>query len=326
MNISIIIPVYNVERYIEACLDSVVAQTMKDGVECILVDDRGTDNSLSIIDGYFKNNGCVISADESCICNGMEFRILHHDMNRGLSAARNTGITAAKGRYLYFLDSDDELTANCLDEMWKLVGKFGEIDLIQGSYTEIPSYINQTAKRPFEGYTDNQKLAKACLLSYDINPITAQNRLVRRQMVIDNKIYFKEGIIHEDNHWTFFLAKYVRKMAICETPTYLHRYNPDSITHNRNLEKEIFAYGVIIRDFVANIDNVLRGNQKILILNTLVIAMNAGFYNDVDDKHELIGSFMNINSCFERFLLRTYFKTKNPKLLHLLFKVYKLEG
>lgn len=325
VSISIIIPVYNVEKYIVSCLNSVIAQTFKKGVECILVDDCGNDRSLDVIYSFFKRNECDMSKVDVYLCHGMEFRILHHERNKGLSAARNTGISAARGDYMFFLDSDDELTSNCLEEMWKIVEKCGKLDLIQGAFTEVPSYINKALKRPFEEYTDDLKLAKACLLSYDINPITAQNRLVRRLLIIDNKIYFKEGIIHEDNHWTFFLAKYVSKMAICKIPTYMHRYNPDSITHKRDFLKEKFAYRTLIEDFSSNIDSVLSGHQKELILNTLLIALNLHYFDTIDDRNRMISLLQKQHNFIENclfFLFRISKGMIKEKLLHILYRVY----
>ena len=95
-SISIIIPVYNVEKYIEACLHSVMAQTYTGPMECILVDDCGQDNSIGVAEKMISDYQGTI-----------HFRILHHDHNRGQSAARNTGMDAATGEYIFFSDSDD---------------------------------------------------------------------------------------------------------------------------------------------------------------------------------------------------------------------------
>ena len=98
MRISIIIPVYNVELYVEECLQSVANQTMTEGIECIIVDDRGQDNSAAIAKQYIDSYKGDI-----------RFTFIQREKNGGLSAARNTGIEAATGEYVYFLDSDDYL-------------------------------------------------------------------------------------------------------------------------------------------------------------------------------------------------------------------------
>lgn len=103
MKVSIIIPVYNVSKYIERCLKSVLGQTWKD-LEIILVDDCTPDDSMDIVRGILE------TSSRSDIVT-----ILKHEKNRGLSAARNTGIRQATGNYLYFLDSDDYLPANGIE-------------------------------------------------------------------------------------------------------------------------------------------------------------------------------------------------------------------
>ena len=98
MLVSIIIPVYNVATFIVRCLQSVVIQKGVADMELLLVDDCGTDNSIELADNFLKD------------CKGVNYKVLHHNQNRGLSAARNTGLKAAKGEYVYFLDSDDALS------------------------------------------------------------------------------------------------------------------------------------------------------------------------------------------------------------------------
>ena len=107
--VSLIIPVYNVENYIRESLLSALGQTFG-SIEYILVDDCGTDHSMeiacSIVDGHPRRQ---------------DVRIVSHDRNRGLSAARNTGITAAAGRYVFFMDSDDELTPDCIERHYMVI-------------------------------------------------------------------------------------------------------------------------------------------------------------------------------------------------------------
>ncbi len=106
MKISIIVPVYNVAPYIAACLQSVMHQTCQDALECILVDDCGTDNSMEVV-------GETLKAYKGPI----DFKVVHHTQNRGLSAARNTGMAEATGDYVYFLDSDDEIAPDCIQRL-----------------------------------------------------------------------------------------------------------------------------------------------------------------------------------------------------------------
>ena len=121
MKVSIIIPVYNVAPYIQRCIESVQAQTYKD-IECLLIDDCSTDESITIVEKIISE-----CKDSSC------FSIIHHNTNQGLSAARNTGIIASTGEYIYFLDSDDSITSDCIELLVHLAVKYPEADYVQGN-------------------------------------------------------------------------------------------------------------------------------------------------------------------------------------------------
>ena len=127
MKISIIVPVYNVEAYIEDCLKSITAQTYKGDIECIIVNDCTPDSSCAIIERFIeKYNGAI------------DFKFLHHTKNRGLSAARNTGIDAATGDYIYFIDSDDEITPECIGLLTEPIEN-NKYDFVIGDYATIGS-------------------------------------------------------------------------------------------------------------------------------------------------------------------------------------------
>lgn len=314
--ISIIIPIYNVEPYIEECLQSVVSQTMSEGVECILVDDSGKDMSLEIAKNYVQNyNGDI------------DFKIIEHKANGGLSAARNTGIQTAKGEYLYFLDSDDTITPNCLELMWSYIDKYGKVDLVQGSFYENEEEKLRKCTYLKESFTDNKKIIKSFLLKYLGDVIPAQSRLVNKTLIINNNLYFKEGIIHEDNYWSFFLAKYVDTLCFCGERTYYHRHNPNSITRSINKTKEIIAYKTIIRDLCLNFDSFLMGNQKEYILNNYITCIENNFYESDKDKDELFKCICTSNNFIENFILKLSFSIKSTKLRtklrHFLIRLYK---
>ena len=123
LNLSIIIPVYNVEAYIEECLASVVAQSdAKANIECIIVDDCSPDGSMDIVRRFVENyQGAV------------QFRTLRHEVNRGISAARNTGVEAATGDYVFFIDSDDYLMEHGLKTLVDGLLANPDADVVQGN-------------------------------------------------------------------------------------------------------------------------------------------------------------------------------------------------
>ena len=108
INVSVIVPIYNVGKYIERCAESLLSQTMKSGIEFIFVDDAATDNSIDILK-------TVIARHPE---RKDQVKLLTHPVNRGLPAARNTGMDAAEGEYIYHCDSDDYVEADMLRKMY----------------------------------------------------------------------------------------------------------------------------------------------------------------------------------------------------------------
>ena len=310
--ISIILPVYNVENYIEACFNSIISQTITQGIECVIVDDCGKDHSIEIVEK-------LVASYEGDI----HFKIVHHTSNRGLSVARNTGIKEAKGEYLYFLDSDDEIIPETLEKMYALVEQHPNVDLVQGGFFEKWDYAGKATPYSIPEYTEDLRLIKNTFLTFDGDLIKAQSRLVNRKFFVENELWFREGIIHEDNYWTFFLAKKVKTMAFCNKRTYYHRMNITSITHKINNEKEYNSFKTIIEDACANIDPFLVGRQKELILETLITVLNKKCYSSEEQKQCLIDVVASKNTWLENLLLKIYLKTESSKVLHILVRIYK---
>ena len=316
--VSIIIPIYNVAQYIEECLQSVTAQSMTEGVECILVDDCGTDDSVIIVEQYIRDyQGDV------------EFRICHHDKNKGLSAARNTGIRAAKGEYVYFLDSDDTITPDCMAGFLRIIEEHPGVDLIQGLIDQDSAYMNQFETKNLPDYTDDRKYIKKALLDYDMLPVCAANKMVRRNLITANNLFFKEGIIHEDNYWSFFLAKHVKSLAVYPEKCYLYTVNPESITKAVNIEKETYSFQVIIEDFSANIDSFLRGEQKALIWYLLLQAIGNGYYHGEKEKNHLFQCLCRECRCYEKAFMQLWYALPDSskmkrRLVNFLIRLFRM--
>lgn len=316
MDISVIIPIYNVKDYVLGCLQSVANQTKKNGIECILVDDHGTDNSMEIAEEFVSLYNGII-----------DFRIYHHDKNKGLSAARNSGIREAKGKYLYFLDSDDTIYPNCLNIMFDSAEKY-DADLVQGSYDSDVPYMEQFSKHSLPLFSDNHPFIKRTLLNYDVNPVMAQNRLVKKNIIVDNNLFFKEGIIHEDHYWTFFLAKVITRICFIKEKTYYYRQTIGSITNRVNIEKETLAFRTLITDFCANIDNIEIGAQKRTIFCLLLSAISSHYYKNNEEKKMLMQSFERHNNLFVNYWVKLILDLKNGSfsqtlLIKILIKIFK---
>lgn len=225
IDVSIIIPVYNVEPYITECLQSVMAQTASCNMECLVVDDCGTDSSMliarNLIDDY---RGPI------------DFKIVTRENNGGLSAARNSGIRAAKGDYIYLLDSDDIITPDCIESLMIRAKEYPSAQIITGDFQTFPQkdvhkWFSLQGKT-FPDFSDDIKWIRSFFLSK--LSIMVWNKLIRRSFIIDNKLNFKEGIIHEDNHWQAQAYHHIQYLAFVNKVTYLYRIREGSITSNPN--------------------------------------------------------------------------------------------
>ena len=225
MKISIVIPTYNVEKYIRECLESVAYQTYTGDMECIIVDDCGTDKSIAIAEDFILHfQGKV------------DFKIIHREQNGGLSAARNSGTRVASGDYIYYLDSDDYIKPDCIDSLVKVAMRFPQAEVIQAGNMRSDSRISfnaETAAYP-DVITDYQTIIRNILYQERL-PVTAWNKLIRRDFLVKNNINFIEGIIYEDVDFEFRLAKYISCWALSRSNSYIYRINREgSITNVDN--------------------------------------------------------------------------------------------
>lgn len=317
MNISVIIPIYNAKDFVIDCLKSVVTQTFTGGIECILVDDCGCDNSLALAENFIAS--CGIKVD---------FVVLRQEYNQGPSAARNRGIREARGEYVFFLDADDVISPDCIELLYSLARQY-DLDYVQGMYHSDEHYHMPVYKsEDCNTLICDRKVIKKNLLDYTYIPFTPHNRLVRRQFLLEHKLFFPEKIkVREDFYWMFFVAKYVEKMALCNKETYFRGYNGESLTHKINKDREILAYRTLIEDFCVNIDPFLKGEQKVLIMDVLVMAMREDYFYTETEKKRLVSLFTNQTSFIEKKLLNLYFLTRNKslgiKILHILLRIFR---
>lgn len=223
--VSIIIPVYNVASYIEECVSRVLNQTLTEGVECIIVDDCGQDESMNIVGGMiaeYRGN--------------IKFRIIHHRQNRGLSAARNTGMDAATGEYIYFLDSDDMIEPGCIEQMVNAVKEYPDSQIVfAGATATAPNYewLDYTHKQLPEYSNDSDWLQRSMLRRFDFG-MTAWNKLISRSFILDNNLLFVEGLVHEDEAWNFDVSKHIQSAAFVNQNTYIYNVHDNSIVTTAN--------------------------------------------------------------------------------------------
>lgn len=214
--VSIIVPVYNVAGYVGRCFDSIAAQTYPH-LECIFVDDCGTDASMEIVRERIATYQGSIS-----------FKIVRHEKNRGLSAARNTGVDAATGEYVYFLDSDDLITPDCIALLAEPLRE-RRIDFVLGNYTSGGDKAVFIPIKESDGFiVGNEEIRSRYLRGGWF--MMAWNRLVNREFFLGEHLYFEEGLLHEDNLWSFQLACCAHSMCVVKVPTYVYTIRGNSIT------------------------------------------------------------------------------------------------
>ena len=229
MKVSIVIPVYNVASYIEGCLNSVKEQTYKN-IEVVIVDDCGTDESMALAESYLQ------------LYSTMDAKIVRHSHNRGLSAARNTGMQAATGDYVYFLDSDDNLAEDDAIAKMAATPQSGHAyDFIIAGYHVVGS------KQPFPplllqqgGIWGNEEILHAYAEGHWY--MMAWNKLCRREFLLENGLTFEEGVLHEDVIWSFKLACKAQSMYVVTEPTYKYLVRPSSIMTGTSMEKDANQY------------------------------------------------------------------------------------
>lgn len=236
MLISIIIPIYKVESYIIRCIESVLNQTYRQ-LEVILVDDCSPDRSMVLAKQHIQTS--QKSQD-------LKFLFLKHNNNRGQAAARNTGIKAANGDYIYFLDSDDEIPNDSISTL-VAASENGTIDVVSADVKVFQDNATHHFYNADYYYTCNYDIVKAFVGGKLL--MMAGNFFVRRRLVTRG-IWFKEGIIYEDELWSFTLlnnASTLKSIARC---TYNYYIRANSTMTGSSTEKRYNSLLVIIEEMV----------------------------------------------------------------------------
>lgn len=232
--ISVIIPVYNVEKYLKQCVDSVLAQTYQN-IEIILVDDGSTDSSGQICDEYSNQHKSIKSL---------------HEQNGGASSARNYGLKHAKGDYVYFLDSDDYLINNAIERMVVCAVNnqadlvFIEAKSIDESGKEIKSnYHYHTQYIPQSPYE-----AMQMMMDFKEFHVGSPFFFIKRKLFIENNLTFTEGIMYEDMIMSYQLFSLAQRCAHVHEPIYIRRYRPNSVMTSAKTEKNYVSAATVYRE------------------------------------------------------------------------------
>ena len=235
MKVSVVIPVYNVKPYLERCVNSVLHQTFKDW-EAILIDDGSTDGSGDLCDTF-------AACDQ-------RIRVIHQS-NQGLSSARNSGIRQAQGDYIVFMDSDDEWLLN--DGLETLIQNCSEtIDLITFKTVDIWSQTRRTYPQDYDVENISRLPDAQAVFSHLVRTqqlqIGACIIMVRRKVLIDNNIYFPEGLISEDVYWSMELWQHLHTVKILNLPLYGYYHRAQSLSTSPSIRVDR-SYDKIFTDW-----------------------------------------------------------------------------
>lgn len=239
IKVSIVIPIYNVEKYIRNCIESVINQSYKN-IEIICVDDCGNDNSINIVKQYKDNR----------------IKIIRHEYNKGLAVTRNTGIKNSTGDYIYFLDSDDyihkdtilDLLNNAVENNADITFSLNEDHIMLG--TEKPIIVKQhlDLKSTKQNFIVNKE---NFLFYFNTIPTVSWNKLLKKSFLLDNKIFFiNENVIHEDIGFLIKLLSNYPKISFIDKIHYYYLKRKYSIMYStsKSLYKKIVNKRKVIDD------------------------------------------------------------------------------
>lgn len=323
--VSIIIPIYNVEKYLKKCLDSIVNQTYKN-IEIVCIDDGSPDNSIDILNEFAKRDNRI--------------KIIRQE-NKGLSGARNKGIDNAKGKYIIFIDSDDWIEFNMVELMINKIEKENLDIVICGQYNhyilndnELIKEINLKKLSNFIFNNYKEYFIKNYQLKLPFG--SSWNKIFKLDIIKENNLYFVEKCLHEDLLFVFRYLNLVRRIGIVETPLYHYIVNrSDSITNKINKEEVtdvFFTLNELKKILESSFFNSIEFNEYMFgwIFRAILLKKNIYQTKEFDKRIDILKNNSNYKKICE-ILLKNTKKIKyilfikalyfNKKFLKLLIKI-----
>ena len=256
--VTISIPIYNCENHLINCLQSVVNQKYKN-LEVQLVDDLGNDNSMQVAEDFIQKHP------------DFHFKILRNEKNSGLSVVRNVGIDNAQGKYIFFLDSDDEITPDCISNMVEIAER-EQVEMVCGnvktvrleSKEEIKAFRLQNTK---EKTTGNTEIFESFIQGKF--PVPSWNKLILLDFLKKNNLYFKEGLFAQDSLQSFETALVLNTVFFLKDDTYIYYLHQDSVIHNRK-KKHFDNWITIAAEFEKHYQKEQNSKRKKQILAYII--------------------------------------------------------
>lgn len=276
--ISVIVPVFNVQDYLYSCLNSIINQTY-DNIEIICINDCSTDKSTIILDKFKKQDERII--------------LINHKKNLGLSAARNTGLNYANGKYISFIDSDDVINTNYFENLIKMVSIKNHDIVISNIYT-FSEHIEKLEKCWYPN-TDIQDYFRTKITTnlyeyYHYLPVMAWGKLYSAEFLKELNIRFIPGILHEDEPWALQIFANTKNFTFCNNAIYYYRQRENSIMKMK--ETANFSYCI---QYIKTIKSIHNTNLFLYINKKY----NKNFFFKIE--RENIKGIKNIVLKFDKF-------------------------
>lgn len=306
--LSVIIPIYNVEKYLRQCIDSVIQQKIED-MELILVDDGSPDKCPEICDEYAQR---------------YLFVKVIHKKNGGLSDARNQGLKAASGQFVIFMDSDDWWNPNIdVNKLLDYMQSIHSIDMLlftSYDYIEGEGYFQRNEHQNFRNIdVSSVKAYYQSLLNNGNLEVSANTKILKRQFLIDNQLFFTPNLLSEDNEWMMRVLRVAKKVDKLEEPLYICRLGrADSIT-NTIKKKNITDLLSIVKgsiDYYANHDNEVKEQELCFASYLWFCALGLANRLNKNELKEVKPLFKETSS------VCSYSNSKKTKLSNTIYRVF----
>jgi glycosyltransferase involved in cell wall biosynthesis len=318
--ISIIVPIYKVEKYLKKCIESILKQTYKN-IEIILVDDGSPDNCGEICDDYKQ----------------MDKRIkVIHKNNGGLSEARNYGIREARGDYLLFVDSDDFIAENICEILINNINKYSADMAICNFYYVFENkkaIKNEMSSKKDAQVLEKENIIREYFLNYSVDLNVAWNKLYKKDIFKGkNAILFPVGKLHEDTYIMYKIYYNLNRLVRINEPLYYYRQRNDSIISSFSIKnvEDIIGYIKDYYIFSKNVDEDLKQMIQIECIKQYIgcirRSMKANIFNDVkyliyDMRNIIINNTEKIfNNKYASFKIKKYYL-----LIKLKIEIYYLK-
>ena len=276
IQISIIVPVYKAEKYIERFLMSVMRQTYNHAeIECILVDDCTPDRSMELAKKIVDRENTDIT-----------FVYLRNQHNAGPSVSRNTGMAKAMGKYILFLDSDDFIMPNCIQLLMEQTIIHNDVEVVLGNFFHNKLRCGLKVRSNMIPVFQENPHKIFSLYLRDILPMTCWNVLIRRSLIEDNHLQFARGVLQEDILWSFHLYRCTTKMAFVPDVTYQYCDNEGSIMNEvKNVSSFAFSYCLILSEVCGYVDHVNYVDFMVFVLRLLFRGFDYALQPNVDRQY-----------------------------------------